>query len=334
MMKKAGFLIEKIAEMSNLELAWYKAKRGKCAKASVLAFEKDLRENLKQLQTQLLSYSPTIGDYHYFTVFDPKKRIICAAPFPQRVLHHALMNVCHPFFERRQIYHSYASRIGKGTYAALQQAAINSKRFTYYLKMDVRKYFDTIHHGEMRHQLCSMFKDPGLLQIFDAILDSYEVESGRGVPIGNLSSQYFANHYLSAADHFALESLRVPAYVRYMDDMVIWHSDKNKLIQVGNQFMDFIKSKLHQTLKTPCLNYVHAGLPFLGYLVYPDTIRLAKRSRLRYIKKIKMYYDLLKQGEWNQRQFQHHAEPLTAFTYFADAKAFRQKVHATAGMDT
>lgn len=328
-MKRPGYLIEPIADMANLELAYYKARRGKAAKAQVLAFGKNLRGELKALQAQILSGEVEIGGYHYFTVYDPKKRQICAAPFPQRVLHHALMNVCHPYFEQQQIYDSYASRPGKGTYAALDRAKAFNRRYGWFLKLDVRKYFDSIHHGVLRSQLCCLFKDPHLLRMFDRILDSYQVEPGRGVPIGNLTSQYFANHYLSPADHFAREILCIPAYVRYMDDMVLWHDDKEALLEAERQFQDFIRERLKQELKPFCLNKNTEGLPFLGYLLYPDTIRLAQRSRKRYIQKIKQYQAWLDSGAWTQKEFQNHATPLTAFTQHADAKAFRQKVHAS-----
>ncbi len=331
-MKRPGFLIEPIANMANLELAYYKARRGKAAKAQVLAFGKNLRANLKHLQAQILSGDVEIGGYHYFTVFDPKKRQICAAPFSQRVLHHALMNVSHPYFERQQIHDSYASRIGKGTYAALERAAAFNGKYAWYLKLDVRKYFDSVHHGVLRSQLCRLFKDPHLLRIFDRILDSYAVQPGCGVPIGNLTSQYFANHYLSPADHYAREVLQAPAYVRYMDDMVLWHDDKAALLEAGRRFQDFIRERLKQELKPFCLNKNTAGLPFLGYLLYPDTTRLAHRSRRRYIQKIKTYQAALDGGVWTQQEFQNHATPLTAFTRHADAKAFRQKVHASLGV--
>lgn len=331
-MKRPAYLIEPIADMANLELAYYKARRGKAAKPQVYAFGKKLRANLKALQAQILSGEVEIGGYRYFTVFDPKKRQICAAPFPQRVLHHALMNVCHPYFEQQQIFDSYASRIGKGTYAALERAAAFNGKYAWYLKLDVRKYFDSICHVALRSQLCRLFKDPHLLRIFDRLIDSYAVQPGRGVPIGNLTSQYFANHYLTPADHYARETLRVPAYVRYMDDMVLWHDDKAALIEAGCRFQDFIHERLRQELKPFCLNTNTAGLPFLGYLLYPDTTRLAQRSRRRYIQKIKTCQAMLEAGVWTQKQFQRHATPLTAFTEYADAKAFRQKVHASLGV--
>ncbi len=315
--------------MRNLELAYYKARRGKLAKVSVQHYGKNLRKNLHTLQSQILSGEVETGEYHYFTIYDPKKRQICAAPFAQRVLHHALMNVCHPFFEKKQIADSYASRIGKGTYAALDRARANSQRYSWYLKLDARKYFDSIHHGVLRQQLCCMFKDGQLLRILDQIIDSYYVEPNHGVPIGNLTSQYFANHYLAAADHFAKEQLRVPAYVRYMDDIVLWHDDKDALLCAGRQFEDYIKTKLQLKLKPFCFNRKKSGLPFLGYVIYPNMVHLAQRSRKRYLNKIKRYTQYLQSGEWNQQTFQRHVAPLTAFTTYANAKTFRQKVHQT-----
>ncbi|MDW8230201.1 MAG: RNA-directed DNA polymerase [Saprospiraceae bacterium] len=325
-MKRQGHLIEAIAERSNLEMAYYKARKGKLCKASVWAFSQNLEENLRALQRQLLSGEVEVGGYHFFTIYDPKKRQICAAPFAQRVLHHALMNVCHPYFERVQTADSYASRIGRGTHAALQKANEHHRRCRWFLKLDVRKYFDSIHHGVLRRQLCRMFKDARLLRIFDQIIDSYCVTSGRGVPIGNLTSQYFANHYLSAADHFAREVLRLPAYIRYMDDMVLWHTDKTALLEAGYRYRDFVEHRLHLTLKPFCLNEHTRGLPFLGYLLYPNRIRLASKSRKRFIYKTREYVLRLDKGEWTQKTYQRHAEALTAFTLHADAKAFRRKV--------
>lgn len=326
-MSRKRNLIERIAEIDNLELAFHKAQQGKVAQAEVYHYAKNLRANLRLLQEQLLSGDVEVGGYRYFTIYDPKERQICAAPFGQRVLHHALMNVCHAFFERHQIYDSYASRPGKGTYAALERAKVFNRRYAWFLKLDVRKYFDTIHHGVLRSQLCKLFDDPRLIRIFDLILDSYQVEAGRGVPIGNLTSQYFANHYLSAADHFVKETLRIPAYVRYMDDMVLWHPDKQLLLDAGRHFQHYIETHLMMALKPCCLNSKDKGMPFLGYLLFPDKILLAYRSRRRYIDKLEYYVQQLQSGAWTQRIFQAHAMPLTAFTQHAEARGFRQKIN-------
>ena len=326
-MKRQGYLLEQIADMSNLELAYYKAQKGKSNKASVCRYTQDLYANLKQLREQILSGEVRVGGYHFFIVYDPKKRQICAAPFEQRVLHHALMNVCHPFFEKRQINDSYASRIGKGTYAALEKAKTYTAKHAWYLKLDMRKYFDSIDHAVLRSQLCRMFKDASLLGIFDQIISSYEEGPCCGVPIGNLTGQYFANHYLTSADHYAKEKLQVPGYVRYMDDMVLWHSDKTALLEAGHRYEEYVRSYLKLELKPFCLNQNEQGLPFLGYLLYPGATLLAQRSRKRYIQKMVRYQSFLEDEIWTQREYQLHVMPLTAFTQHAASKGFRAKVN-------
>jgi len=195
-MKRRGYLIEQIADPDNLRLAFWKAQKGKSCKKDVVAFREHLDANLLQIRNSLLSDSYRCGYYHYFTIYDPKKRVICAANFSERVLHHAIMNVCACDFENRQMSHSYACRKGKGTFAALEQAARYQKKYQWYLKLDVRKYFDSIDHDVVFSQLQRMYKDERFLNLMNQIIDSYHASDGKGVPIGNLTSQYFANHYL------------------------------------------------------------------------------------------------------------------------------------------
>ena len=163
-------------------------------------------------------------------------------------------------------------------------------------------------------------------KIFESIIDSYCVMLNKGVPIGNLTSQYFANHYLAQADHYVKEKLEIKAYVRYMDDMVLWHDNKEILIRAGKSLKIYSKGELKLTLKPFCLNQNMRGLPFLGYLLYPDVIRLAHRSRIRFIKKLRIYENKLKSGIWTQKEYQNHVLPLIAFTEHANAKEFRKKI--------
>ncbi len=325
-MKRQGHLIEKIADIKNLQLAYYKAQKGKTEKIEVFEYGKGLQEHLPKLQKQILSGDVEIGDYRYFTIYDPKKRIICAAPFGQRVLHHALMNVCHPFFERVQIFDSYASRVEKGTYAALERAKCFNKRYKWFLKLDYQKYFDSLDHTIIKKELSRLFKDRDLLRIFESIVDSYCASQNKGAPIGNLTSQYFANHYLAQADHYVKEKLKIRAYVRYMDDLLLWHNNKEVLIKTGASLKEYSEGELKLTLKPFCLNRNTHGLPFLGYLLYPDDTRLAYRSRTRFIKKLRIYENNLILGIWNQKEYQNHILPLIAFTEYANAKEFRKKI--------
>ena len=328
-MKRQGQLLQQIADLKNLYEAFYKAQKGKVFKHDVYAYSKQLQQNLQQLHQQLLSGAVETGGYHTFTIYDPKKRLICAAPFPQRVLHHALMNVCHATFEKHQIATSFASRSEKGTYAALDKGREYHRHYRWFLKLDVRKYFESIDHSILKQQLYRIFKDKSVLLIFDQIIDSYSTAENKSIPIGNLTSQYFANHYLSVADHYIKEVLRVPAYVRYMDDMVLWHYDKEALLEIGYRFTEYLAGELRLQLKPFCLNESRKGLPFLGYLLFLDRVRLARRSKKRFIQKSLLYGRYLQTGRWSQKEFASHTMPLVAFTEYANAKEFRKNVYST-----
>ncbi|NCQ11356.1 MAG: RNA-directed DNA polymerase [Bacteroidetes bacterium] len=325
-MKRDNHLLEQIADPENLRLAFWKARKGKTGKIEVQKYRDQLDKHLEILRNQILAGEVLVGKYHYFTIYDPKERRICAAPFSERVLHHALMNVCHASFERYQIYHSYATRINKGTYAAINQAWNNQKQFKWFLKLDVRKYFDSIDHQVLKELLKRRFKEAKLLTIFCSIIDSYQTKPGKGVPIGNLTSQYFANHYLALADHTVLEKMHIPAYVRYMDDMVLWANSKEELLQIGSLFTNFIVQELHLVLKPFCLNKTEKGLPFCGYLLFPTHKRLNRTSKKRFVAKSKQYEQLLSIGEWDQQTYQQHIIPLLAFTRHAKTVGFRKNL--------
>jgi len=325
-MKRANFLIERIADPENLRLAFWKASRGKIGKKEVIVFQDNLDKNLLSLRNEILRGEVTVGNYHYFNIYDPKERLICASAFRERVLHHALMNVCHEYFERVQIFDSYACRVNKGTYSALDRAKSFQKKYTWFLKLDIRKYFYSISHDKLKQHLQNQFKEKQLLNIFNTIIDSYEASHGKGIPIGNLSSQYFANYYLAAADRYVKEYLRIPAYVRYMDDMVLWTNCKTQLLSAGKRLKQFIEDELHLELKPFCLNCTNKGLPFLGYLLYPHRTHLSRSSRQRFCIKYMDFTHKLNEEMWTQEKFQRHILPLLAFTNHANAKAWRRKV--------
>lgn len=330
-MKRATNLIPKIACFENLLLAFYKAKKGKEQKPATMDYVKNLQENLMDLHHQLTSGDVNIGNYHYFTIYDPKERQICAAEFQERVLHHAIMNVCHPCFERYQICDSYATRLGKGTYKALERAGYFQKRYQWYLKFDIRKYFDSIDHQILTAMLWQKFKDKGLLAVFEKIINSYQTQPGKGIPIGNLTSQYFANHYLGKLDHYIKNQLMIPAYIRYMDDFILWHNDKQALKEIWGKVETFLNKNLALSLKTATLNHANRGLPFVGYLVFPEKIYLARRSKRRYQSKMKEFTALLESGRWSQSEFQQHALAVNAFAFHADSYYFRKKVLCNLG---
>ena len=236
------------------------------------------------------------------------------------------MNICAVDFENRQIPDSYACRKGKGTFAALKQIAANQKKYHWYLKLDVKKYFDTIDHTVLLSQLQRMYKDKQFLSLLWQIIDSYHASNEKGVPIGNLTSQYFANHYLSFADKFITEQLRLPACVRYMDDIFLWGNDRDELIEKGLQFKQSVHENLKLSLKPSILNKTKHGLPALGFLIYPQEIRLNVRSKKRFALKMKLYHHMLEDNRISESKCGQNVRSLYAFISHAKYKGFARSV--------
>jgi RNA-directed DNA polymerase len=318
-----------IVEPDNLRLAFRKAVRGKSDRQEVILFRHDLDDNLADLRRELLAGEVTVGPYRYFQVFDPKERTICAAPFRDRVLHHAIMNLCEPVFERHSIHDTYACRPGKGLHRALCRAQEFSRRYQWYLKLDIRKYFNSIHQETLLRHLAGCFRDSRLLRLLAGIVQSYESAPGRGLPIGNLLSQYFANFYLSRLDHWLKEVRRVPGYLRYMDDCVLFGSERGFLKSELHAIETFLAQQLRLELKdNRQLNRCDRGLPFLGVRIFPGTIRLAPRSKRRFCDKLNGYECEAAQGRLSGGELARRVVSLVTFTKAADAVGFRRSVLA------
>ncbi len=324
-MKRVGHLMEQIASIDNLYLAFQKASRGKHDKKEVLLFGQHFDAEIARLHTELLDGTIAIGQYRYFTIHDPKERIISAAPFRDRVLQHAIINVCMPYFDRTLIDTTYATRKGKGVYAALDKAVAAATNYEYLAKLDVRKYYDSINHTILKARLRRIFKDNALLALFDKIIDSYSATTDNGLPIGNLTSQYFANLYLSDLDHLAKEQWHASIYIRYMDDILIASNNKQSLKACVNNMTDYAHKTLLLTFKPPILHKSKDGQVFLGYTIYPHYKKLAGRSKRRFRSKLITYSQLLNQGTWTQAQYQEHILPLLSFVMHAASKTFRQE---------
>lgn len=332
-MRRAGNLYERIADPENLRLAFWKACRGKRDRAEVKQYAARLDENLAKLRKDLLREVVVVGEYRFFSVHDPKDRLICAASFPERVLHHAVMNVCEPVLERYAIADSYACRKGKGLHAAVRRAQFFARRFPWYLKLDVQRYFDSVDQETLLGLLERRFKDARVLRLFRTLVGTYETAPGKGLPIGNLISQHCANLYLGPLDHWIKETQRVRGYVRYMDDFVLWGNVKEDLRNRQMAIGEYLHSQLKLTLKANVqLNRSQRGLPFLGYRVFLGQVRLAPQARRRFAAKLKIYEGYWQKGNWSEEELKRHVEALLAYVRFADTAGFRRTVVARVSM--
>lgn len=287
-----------VCDWDNLYLAYRKASKGKRGLGDVAEFEYKLEDNLFQLQQELKEQTYQPGAYHSFYIHDPKKRLISAAPFRDRVVHHALCNLVEPVFERSFIFDSYANRIGKGTHKAIDRAQQFARRFKYVLTCDIRQFFPSIDHSVLLNILERNIKEKALLRLAEKILQSgigilqeeydmvyfegddlFSANRPRGLPIGNLTSQFWANCYLNPFDHFVKRNLKCKGYLRYVDDFLLFSNDKAQLNlwreKIINQLCEF-RLTLHEN-KCQC-RPVTGGIPFLGFVVFP-THRLLKQAK-------------------------------------------------------
>ena len=303
-MNRAGNLFEKICDIQNLHEAYYKASKNKRFTSGYINFRKDSETNLEKLRKSLVDGKYTHGQYRHFIITDPKQRLISAASFPDRVIHHAIMNVLEPVFERQFIFHTYACRKEKGTHAAVRYAFKCAGRSEFFLKLDVRKYFDSIDHTVLKQFLCRIIKDARCLELLFGVIDSYKIDfegdsvgRKKGLPIGNLTSQFFANFYLSALDHFILEKLKPEGYVRYMDDMVIFGDSVKNLKNIFDEVDRFCLEKLALFLKIPVFGKTFRGVPFLGWRITKDRIFLLSKTKRRMKNRLKEIQKSFERGK-------------------------------------
>ena len=325
-MKRKGYLIEQVADMDNLRLAFHKAQRGKNDKAEIITYREGLERNLLHLRAQLLEGKAEVGDYKLFKIYDPKERTVCAAAFNERVLHHAMMNICGPYFERQMIATTFANREGKGAYKALELAHRSMGQYRYVAKLDVRKYFDSISHKVLKKQLLKIYKDKQLLDLWGAIIESYYVTDGRGLPIGNLTSQYLANYYLSGLDHYAKEQLKIPVYIRYMDDILLMENDLQVLKNVVEKIERYAEENLQVVMKEPILQRTSERMDFLGYNLCGRRISLSHRSKRRFESKYRYATKQLVMGMWTETEYLAHIIPLMAFVQHGYTKQYRKNI--------
>jgi hypothetical protein len=284
-MKAVGGLFDGIGDRGNLGRALWAAARGKRHRPEVAAFLRDADHELAGLGADLRSGRFTFSSYRSFPVWDTKTREIHAPPFRDRVVHHAMIGMLGPVFERGASAHSYACRAGKGMHAALQQARRWTRRTDWYGKIDVAKFYDSVNHGVLRRLLRRRFREARVLALFDALLGSYETAPGKGLPIGALTSQYLGNFYLDEFDRWMKATGEAARYLRYMDDVVLWGE---------RETLDRLRRRAAEGLAELGLRMKHGGewneavrgIPFLGFVIYPDRIRTGKEARRRLRRKL------------------------------------------------
>jgi RNA-directed DNA polymerase len=339
-------MYSQLCTWDNLLLAYHKAAKGKRGHPNVAAFEYRLEDHLLELQRDLLEKTYQPGEYHSFYIHDPKKRLISAAPFRDRVVHHALCNLIEPIFERSFIFDSYANRIGKGTHRAIDRAQQFARRYKYILPCDIRQFFPSIDHAILRDILFRKLDDPGTFWLIDRILasgvgvlageyemtyfpndDLFAVNRPRGLPIGNLTSQFWANCYLNPFDHFVKRKLHCPAYVRYVDDFLLFSDDKKILLAWKDAMLERLSS-LRLTLHEDSAQArsTQAGFSFLGFVVFPAYRRLKSRKGFAFRRRLMQMRKEYSSGEIPLSQITASVQGWVNHTRFANTWNLRKSI--------
>ena len=291
--------------LDNLFLAARRARKGKRSKRACAAFEFRLEGEVLALHGRLLDGSYRFGPYSEFEIHEPKPRRIAAAPYPDRVLHHAIVQVLEPRTDPSFIHDSYACRVGKGTHAALGTCKRWVRRRPYVLKLDVRHFYARIDHGILLGILARRFRDEQLMECLGRLVTSFRSpveEYGpcrgddlfsplrpRGIPIGNLTSQFFANLYLDRLDHFIQETLSRRGYLRYMDDMLLFGKSKAELHDARERIELWLerKRRLHVHARKTRVFPVRDGVPFVGFRVFERHVRLDPGTGRRFVRRLR-----------------------------------------------
>jgi RNA-directed DNA polymerase len=326
-MRRLGNLFAAFASFENLYKAAKKAVKGSSGSSEALRFLFNLEPELLALERELATCTYAPGPYSYFTIYEPKERNIAVAPFRDRVVHHALVNVLEPIYEKVFIYDSYATRKEKGTHAAVRRAQTFSRKNRWYLKCDVSKFFPSVDIGILMEQIRRKIKDPLLLQTIEQILRN-GAPSGKGLPIGNLTSQFFANVYLDGFDHWIKEKLKACYFVRYMDDFVLFDYDPDRLKQNLLDIENHLAVHLRLSLKkTACLiNSSLNGLGFLGRRIFPSLIRIKKENLKRTLGKIRRNEYQLRKGLIDESRYGRSMQSLVGYVASCDTLSLRRKI--------
>jgi len=280
-----------IISLDNLLVAWKEFRNGKRSRKDVQVFEHNLMGNIFQLHEDLETKSYKHSKYTVFKISDPKPRVIHKATVRDRLFHHALYRTLYPFFDRKFIADSYSCRVNKGSHPALNRfrefffkVSKNNTRTVWVLKCDIKRFFASIDHGILIGMLRESILDDSLIWVLSEVINSFDLSGGKGIPLGNLTSQLFANIYMDKFDKFVKHILRVEFYLRYADDFVFMSHNKNELVgslpMIKEFLWEILRLELHED-KT-MLKTVASGIDFLGWVHFPDrrVLRTATKRRM------------------------------------------------------
>ena len=345
-------IYEKIYDFENLHKAWEEARKGKRYRDDVLIFNANYEEHLIDIQNQLIYGTYEVGRYHTFYVYEPKKRLIMSLPFKDRIVQWAIYRQLFPIYEKSFIYDSYACRRGKGTHKAadrlqywLRQTERKPERY-YYLKMDISKYFYRVDHEILLNILKRRIKDERLLDLLEKIINCESTKFGlpmgkepdevevcdrlgdKGMPIGNLTSQMFANIYLNEVDQYAKHELGLHYYIRYMDDIIILHHDKKYLAEVKELLRVFLDENLRLNLNNktairPC----SMGIDFVGYRIWATHRRLKKKTAVKIKRNLKKQIAKVKAGEERKDRLDRSVASYRGILSHCDSYGLRQSLN-------
>ncbi len=343
-MKTYRRLYEKVYSNENLILAFKKARKGKSKKNYVKNFENNLIKNINLLKKELINKTYYPSRLNKFVIRDPKTRIIRSSIFRDRIIHHAVINIIKPIYEKRFIYDSFASRKNKGTHVAVKRfeyfinkVSSNGRKINnphtnnsikgYVLKADIKHYFDTINHETLIKILKNKIKDEDLINLIRTILYHYKSkEKGKGLPLGNYTSQFFANIYLNQLDYFVKHRLKAKYYIRYVDDFVILHRDKKVLSKYKNKIEKYLKNlrlELHKDKSE--IHALRNGITFLGYRIFYH-YKLLRVRNIRYFKnKFNKKLELYSQGLLSKENLESFLQGWFGYSNFANTYNFNKK---------
>ena len=307
-------VFEEIISLSNLFRAWNEFKHGKIKKQDIAEFSAVLEESVFALHESLVSGSYRHGSYKSFHIYDPKRRHIHKALPIDRLLHHAIFRVLEPRFDPQFIFDSYSSRKGKGIHKAharfrefARKLSRNNTKTVWVLKCDIRKFFDSVDHGVLCALLSKVIRDEKTKALMEGIIASFSAAPGKGIPLGNLTSQLFSNVYLDPFDQYVKRVLRVKKYIRYADDFVILDNDRETLLELlpklGGYLNETLKLSMHPD--KILIRKWNQGIDFLGYVIFPHHQVLRTKTKRRILGKIKLLSTMRDRGKVSDKDFTH-----------------------------